>query len=97
MAALRGAILKHVRVRVAAGSAAPAVSVPFSQLFRRCLSEEVKGTFLDKSEVTERIIKVVKNFHKVDPSKVSTFAHFSLKNLSNLGIVRYLIVPQVLT
>ncbi|RVW70159.1 50S ribosomal protein L25 [Vitis vinifera] len=27
------------------------------------------GTFLDKSEVTDRVISVVKNFQKVDPSK----------------------------
>mmetsp|Transcript_39677 Transcript_39677/g.88993 ORF Transcript_39677/g.88993 Transcript_39677/m.88993 type:complete len:138 (-) Transcript_39677:131-544(-) len=32
--------------------------------------------FLDKGEVTERIMAVVKNFEKVDPSKVSAIAHF---------------------
>jgi len=31
---------------------------------------------LDKSEVTERLLNCVKNFDKVDPSKVSAGAHF---------------------
>jgi len=36
-------------------------------------SEEAKGSFLDKIEVTDRIIKVVRNFQKIDdPSKVYT-------------------------
>ncbi|XAR69385.1 hypothetical protein NMG60_11000935 [Bertholletia excelsa] len=36
----------------------------------------VNGSFLDKSEVTDRVISVVKNFQKVDPSKVTPNAHF---------------------
>ena len=44
----------------------------------RFYSEEVRGTFLDKSEVTDRIITVVKNFQKVDPSKVRSFFFFRL-------------------
>ena len=40
-------------------------------------SEDAKGSFLDKDEVTERTIKVVKNFQKIDdPSKVKADAHF---------------------
>eukprot|EP00296_Roombia_truncata_P009749 JP448378.1.p1 GENE.JP448378.1~~JP448378.1.p1 ORF type:complete len:132 (+),score=37.68 JP448378.1:27-422(+) len=35
------------------------------------------GTFLNKDEVTERVVNVVKNFQKVDPTKVSPTAHFS--------------------
>ncbi|XP_028760558.1 acyl carrier protein 2, mitochondrial [Neltuma alba] len=45
-------------------------------VFRRFSSEEVRGSFLDKSEVTDRVISVVKNFQKVDPSKVNPNAHF---------------------
>lgn len=42
-----------------------------SQLIRRHFCEEARGSFLDKSEVTDRVINVVKNFQKVDPSKVT--------------------------
>ncbi|XP_054811574.1 acyl carrier protein 2, mitochondrial [Prosopis cineraria] len=45
-------------------------------VFRRFSSEDVIGSFLDKSEVADRVISVVKNFHKVDPSKVNPNAHF---------------------
>ena len=31
------------------------------------------GTYLDKNEVTERILNVVKNFEKVDQSKAGPF------------------------
>ena len=69
-AAARSAVLKHVRVRV--GSAAPPVSQALGHLlFRRLFSEEVRGSCLDKAEVADRIITVVKNFQKVDPSKVN--------------------------
>lgn len=44
--------------------------------FLRRFSEEVRGTFLDKSEVTDRVVSCVKNFQKVDPSKVTPSAHF---------------------
>ncbi|KDO53092.1 hypothetical protein CISIN_1g0331191mg, partial [Citrus sinensis] len=69
MAAARGALLKYLRVNVATVQRNPS---PFSLSFnsiRRCFAEEVRGSFLDKSEVTDRVISVVKNFQKVDPSK----------------------------
>jgi NADH dehydrogenase (ubiquinone) 1 alpha/beta subcomplex 1 len=46
------------------------VGLSFNSIRRR-FSEEVRGTFLDKSEVTDRVVNVVKNFQKVDPSKVN--------------------------
>ncbi|OIT30450.1 acyl carrier protein 2, mitochondrial [Nicotiana attenuata] len=52
------------------------IGVAFTQVFRRHFSEEVSGSFLDKSEVTDRVINCVKNFQKVDPSKVTPNAHF---------------------
>ncbi|XWS65213.1 hypothetical protein CRYUN_Cryun05aG0073100 [Craigia yunnanensis] len=81
MAAVRGALLKHLRVKA---TPLPRNLIPISNgLFaltfnaiRRRLSNEVKGSFLDKSEVTDRVIYVVKNFQKVDPSKVTPNAHF---------------------
>ncbi|XP_020254250.1 acyl carrier protein 2, mitochondrial-like, partial [Asparagus officinalis] len=54
------------------------VTVPFPHLLlcRRRFSDEVKGSFLDKDEVTERVVSVVKNFREVDRSKVTPTAHF---------------------
>lgn len=75
--AARIALLKHLRVNVTASSlqSSPAqnpklIGGAVIQLFRRHFSEEVKGSFLDKSEVTDRVVNCVKNFQKVDPSKV---------------------------
>ncbi|ESR41895.1 hypothetical protein CICLE_v10013736mg, partial [Citrus x clementina] len=39
------------------------------QILKMAAAREVRGSFLDKSEVTDRVISVVKNFQKVDPSK----------------------------
>lgn len=71
MAAARSALLKHLRVRVLPDlrpAAIPSVGGLLSLLRR--FSGEVRGTFLDKSEVADRVITVVKNFQKVDPAKV---------------------------
>ncbi|URE39418.1 hypothetical protein MUK42_07306 [Musa troglodytarum] len=68
MAAMRGALLRHLRVRVDS-QAAPAAAFSFADLVRRRFSDEAMGSFLDKSDVADRIITVVKNFPKVDPSK----------------------------
>ncbi|XP_070027825.1 uncharacterized protein [Nicotiana sylvestris] len=69
--AARIALLKYLRVE-----ARPAqlrnprlIGGSFSQLFRRQFSDEVRGSFLDKDEVRDRVINVVKNCQKVDPSK----------------------------
>ncbi|KAG0482895.1 hypothetical protein HPP92_010979 [Vanilla planifolia] len=76
MAAMRGVLLQHLRVRLTSCSVVPPLSFSFCDLLRRRFSDEVKGSFLDKSEVTDRVITVVKNFQKVDPSKVTEKAHF---------------------
>ncbi|EEF47370.1 acyl carrier protein 2, mitochondrial [Ricinus communis] len=76
--AARGALLKYLRVNVQSVPQNPRVgqfSLTFNSILRR-FSEEVRGSFLDKSEVTDRVINVVKNFQKVDPSKVTPNAHF---------------------
>ncbi|GLT52009.1 hypothetical protein SLA2020_253740 [Shorea laevis] len=81
MAAARGALLKYLRVNVSPLRPNPSASsnglfeLTFNAIRRR-FSEEVRGSFLDKSEVTDRVISVVKNFQKVDPSKVTPNAHF---------------------
>ena len=40
------------------------------------------GSFLDKSDVTDRVLGCLKNFQKVDPSKVTETSHF----LNDLGL-----------
>ncbi|CBI17603.3 hypothetical protein VitviT2T_005433 [Vitis vinifera] len=75
--AARNALLKYLRVEARRLPQNP--NVPFQlsfNLIRRHFSEEIRGTFLDKSEVTDRVISVVKNFQKVDPSKVTPTANF---------------------
>lgn len=75
--AARNALLKYLRVNVhplqsSIQNPKGFVGGPFSHfLRRRNFSEEVRGSFLDKSEVTDRVISVVKNFQKVEPSKVT--------------------------
>ncbi|KAL6142996.1 hypothetical protein ACLB2K_061271 [Fragaria x ananassa] len=78
MAAARSVMLKYLRVPVVQGvQPNPSVAAAlFNAVRARFYSEEVRGTFLDKSEVTDRVITVVKNFQKVDPSKVTPDAHF---------------------
>ena len=70
MAAARSLILRHLRLAAAPSSAAslrPAAALQEALSGRRWMSsEEAKGSFLDKSEVTDRIIKVVRNFQKID-------------------------------
>ncbi|KAJ8421883.1 hypothetical protein Cgig2_009602 [Carnegiea gigantea] len=87
MAAARGTVLKYLRVPVRPISQNPrttafSLSASFNTLFRRHFSDDVRGTFLDKSEVTDRVISIVKNFQKVDPSKgiveSNTFSGFDL-------------------
>ncbi|CAD6211200.1 unnamed protein product [Miscanthus lutarioriparius] len=80
MAAARSLLLRHLRLAAApsAASVRPTASLQEALWGRRWMSsEDAKGSFLDKSEVTERIIKVVKSFPKIDdPSKVTPDAHF---------------------
>ncbi|KVI07507.1 acyl carrier protein 2, mitochondrial [Cynara cardunculus var. scolymus] len=80
--AARNALLKYLRVNATPVLQSSSVRNPrvvgggVIQLFRRHFSEEVRGSFLDKSEVTDRVVTCVKNFQKVDPSKVTPTAHF---------------------
>ncbi|KAJ8747890.1 hypothetical protein K2173_012780 [Erythroxylum novogranatense] len=79
----RAALLSYLRVNVSLRSFPQTPEGPtlFNAFIRR-FSDELRGSFLDKSEVTDRVIHVVKNFQKVDPSKVTTNAHFQ----SDLGL-----------
>ncbi|KAK4741648.1 hypothetical protein SAY87_025236 [Trapa incisa] len=87
-------LLKHLRVNVKPLhhnlNLNSSVGLSFN-VFRRLFSEEVRGSFLDKKEVTDRVVSVVKNFQKVDPSKVTPEAHFGndlgLDSLDTVEIV----------
>ncbi|KAL3833908.1 hypothetical protein ACJIZ3_008644 [Penstemon smallii] len=93
--AMRSVMLKHLRVSVnpmlSFQNPRAAAAGGLSQLIRRNFSEEVRGSFLEKSEVTDRVLSVVKNFQKVDPSKVTQNAHFhndlGLDSLDTVEIV----------
>ncbi|XP_019194206.1 PREDICTED: acyl carrier protein 2, mitochondrial-like [Ipomoea nil] len=86
-AAARNALLKYLRVEAVAlrnPNRIPNCGGSLTQLLRqkRHFSEEVRGSFLDKSEVTDRVCNIVKNFQKVDPAKVTPNANFQ----SDLGL-----------
>ncbi|KAJ7299164.1 hypothetical protein O6H91_06G061500 [Diphasiastrum complanatum] len=77
---LRGAVLRHLQIpsRPQQGAAGFVGDGWGEAIRRRFFSEEVHshGTYLNKTEVTDRVLNVVKNFHKVDPSKVSPSSNF---------------------
>ncbi|CAN4080705.1 unnamed protein product [Withania somnifera] len=91
--AARIALLKYLRVeaRPSQHQNPRLIGNSFNQLFTRYFSEEVRGSFLDKDEVRDRVINCVKNFQKVDPSKVAPNAHFQndlgLDSLDTVEIV----------
>ncbi|KAF2595253.1 hypothetical protein F2Q70_00044912 [Brassica cretica] len=85
--AARNALLRYLRVNVN-----PSPALPSSSVLLRRFSEEVRGSFrILKSDVTDRVISVVKNFQRVDPSKVTPKAHFindlGLDSLDNVEVV----------
>lgn len=74
--ALRAAILKHIRVPVLQ-TLAPASTASNWQRWIRPMSSH-GDDHLQKEEVIERVLSVVKSFPKVDPSQVSFYSsHFS--------------------
>ncbi|KAL1552191.1 Acyl carrier protein 2, mitochondrial [Salvia divinorum] len=89
--AARNALLKHLRVNATAFPQLRNHTGGLPQLFRRSFSDEPRGSFLKKSEVTDRVLNVVKNFQKIDPSKVTPTAHFQkdlgLDSLDTVEIV----------
>ncbi|CAD6272273.1 unnamed protein product [Miscanthus lutarioriparius] len=75
MAAARRALLAHLRVP-AVHPAAAAGTILAARRLLSSTTEGTKGSFLDKGEVADRVLSVVKNFQKVEPSKVTPTAHF---------------------
>jgi len=76
MAAARRALLAHLRVP-AVHPAAAAGTILAARRLLSSTTEGTKGSFLDKGEVADRVLSVVKNFQKVEPSKVSVIYLFS--------------------
>jgi len=68
-----------LRARVALPSAPSAL---FPRAFAAAAQGSVVQTFLDKKEVAERVVAVLKGFEKVDASKVTATAHF----VNDLGL-----------
>ena len=66
LTAIRSGVLTHLRVPISQ-SVAQHQAAPASWQFVRAFA----GTYLDKDDVTERVVNVVKNFSgKIDQSKV---------------------------
>jgi NADH dehydrogenase (ubiquinone) 1 alpha/beta subcomplex 1 len=62
-----------------AQQARPALAVGCLQIHRRGL---MAAAFLDEASVTDRVLGCLKNFQKVDPTKVSEKSHF----MNDLGL-----------
>ncbi|GMH35889.1 hypothetical protein BSKO_03757 [Bryopsis sp. KO-2023] len=69
LSAARSAILRRFQV----GYNEFPLSTPVSVGIFRGMAE---GTFLDKNDVTDRVLSIVKNFEKVEPGKVTPSADF---------------------
>lgn len=67
LTAVRTGVLSHLRVQASLTATQHQAGPAAWQSVRG-----FAGTYLDKNEVTERILNVVKNFEKVDQSKASS-------------------------
>lgn len=67
-AAVRQGVLNNVRLTPGIGMQSEAMA-PVSLQFLRFFAAD--ASYLDKKDVTDRVINVVKNFEKVDAGKVS--------------------------
>ncbi|KAL9234333.1 hypothetical protein vseg_009216 [Gypsophila vaccaria] len=89
---LKRAILSHVRIPAnpAALSVAGITASPHFAAIFRSFGSHGSG-HITKDEVTERILAVVKDFPKIDPSKVTPDVHFQrdlgLDSLDNVELV----------
>ncbi|KAL6323483.1 hypothetical protein AAG906_039056 [Vitis piasezkii] len=87
--ALRAAILRHIRVPVLQTLARASTASNWQRWIRPMSSHG--DDHLQKEEVIERVLSVVKSFPKVDPSQVTADVHFQkdlgLDSLDNVEIV----------
>jgi len=70
LSTIRSGVISNIRLPVGGLQAA---SGSLSGVFSRSFAE---GTYLNKDDVTERVLSVVKNFDKADPAKVTPSSHF---------------------
>ncbi len=69
LSSLRASVLRHISVPTQGAAAQQSLGAACSLIFRRGFAE---GTYLDKHQVTDRVLEVTKNFgSKVDTGKVS--------------------------
>jgi NADH dehydrogenase (ubiquinone) 1 alpha/beta subcomplex 1 len=86
VAAFKQGLLRHLRVPIQQqslfGSAvAPGTSLSLWRGF-------AGGGYLDKDDVTQRVLEVTKHFEKIDPAKVQSGAHFEKDlGLDSLDVV----------
>ncbi|XP_057532623.1 acyl carrier protein 1, mitochondrial [Amaranthus tricolor] len=92
MGALKKSILGHFRVSVSQPSLSLIGSNKFQNfpnLINRAFSSH--DDHLTKDQVTDRVLAVIKDFPKVDPSKVTSEVHFQkdlgLDSLDNVELV----------
>ncbi|XP_074263128.1 acyl carrier protein 1, mitochondrial [Silene latifolia] len=90
--ALKKAVLNHVKIQVSPNALAVTGSKSFD--FQTLIVRHFSGhgdAHLTKDEVTERILAVVKDYPKIDPSKVTPEVHFQrdlgLDSLDNVELV----------
>ncbi|PPD82538.1 hypothetical protein GOBAR_DD20524 [Gossypium barbadense] len=103
MAAVREALLKRLRVNATSLSLLrnpkPSLNGLFALTFNavhRRFSDDVMGSFLDKSEVTDRVVSVVKNFQKLHMHLISPilFPVAVFSALPELGSDEPLVTPN---
>ena len=99
--ASRNALLRYLKVNVTPTLRSSSITShrsvsPLYVLLRRRFSEEVRGSFLDKSEVTDRVVSVVKTFQKVEPSKVISSLNYSTSTNLRTHLVWFFIGMIVL-
>lgn len=82
---LRRAVLQHVRIPV---QQAQAGSNPAAAALSSFWRGFAGGGYLDKDEVTQRVLHVTKHFEKIDPAKVVPAATFEKDlGLDSLDVV----------
>ncbi len=64
---LRNAVLSNIRLGLSNHAQQSLGGVSSLTLLRRF----AEGTYLPKDQVTEEVLKILKNFDKIDPSQVS--------------------------
>ncbi|KAL9667431.1 hypothetical protein QQ045_001789 [Rhodiola kirilowii] len=93
--AVRNTLVKYLRMNAELAPQIGGATAPFGLLYRRCFSDDGRGSFLDKSEVTDINVLIVKNFQKIDPSKMPPQAQFqNYMGLDSLDVVEVVMVLE---